>query len=61
MKDIRSELCQLIYPEEIYPKNLCLEREPMKHADYKEQLIDKQIDLMFEKISGKNTATLNKN
>jgi len=46
MKDVRCELAQIIYDREIYPKNLYLDREPMKHAEYKEKIIDRQIALM---------------
>src|SRR5881392_1274448 len=43
MKDIRTELYQILYEQPIYPKNLYLDRVPMKHAEYKEQVIKKQI------------------
>ncbi len=49
MKDVRAELAQIIYDREIYPKNLYLDREPMKHAEYKEKVIDRQIALMHER------------
>jgi predicted amidohydrolase len=49
MKDVRAELAQIIYDREIYPKNLYLDRVPMKHAEYKEQVIDRQIALMHER------------
>src|SRR2546425_4711974 len=49
MKDLRTELYQLLYEQPIYPKNLYLDREPMKHAEYREQVIQKQIDLMHER------------
>jgi len=49
MKDIRTELYQMLYEEPIYPKNLYLDREPMKHDEYREQVIEKQIALMHER------------
>lgn len=49
MKDVRAELAQIIYEKEIYPKNLYLDREPMKHEEYKKQIIDRQIALMHER------------
>ena len=38
----------LLYEQPIYPKNLYLDREPMKHAEYREKVINKQIELMHE-------------
>jgi predicted amidohydrolase len=49
MKDLRTELYQVLYEQPIYPKNLYLNREPMKHAEYREKVIQKQIDLMHER------------
>jgi predicted amidohydrolase len=49
MKDLRTELYQIIYEQPIYPKNLYLDREPMKHAEYHEKVIQKQIDLMHQR------------
>ena len=49
MKDLRTELYQLLYEQPIYPKNLYLDREPMKHAEYREKVIQRQIDLMHER------------
>ena len=46
LKDIRTELYQLIYKDPIYPKNLYLNRAPLKHAEYRREVIDKQIALM---------------
>ena len=39
MKDLRTELYQILYEQPIYPKNLYLKREPMKHAEYREKVI----------------------
>jgi predicted amidohydrolase len=49
LKDLRTELYQLLYEQPIYPKNLYLEREPMKHAEYREKVIQAQIALMQER------------
>ena len=49
MKDLRTELYQILYEQPIYPKNLYLDREPMKHDEYREKVIQKQIDLMHER------------
>ncbi|MCH2677844.1 MAG: hydrolase [Alphaproteobacteria bacterium] len=49
MKDIRTELYQLLYKDPIYPKNLYLDRVPMKHKEYKAKVIDKQIKLLHDK------------
>ncbi|HTR64099.1 MAG TPA: nitrilase-related carbon-nitrogen hydrolase [Candidatus Binataceae bacterium] len=49
MKDVRTELYQLLYKEPIYPKNLYLNRAPMKHAEYRREVIDKQIALMVKR------------
>ncbi|HTY56799.1 MAG TPA: nitrilase-related carbon-nitrogen hydrolase [Candidatus Binataceae bacterium] len=46
LKDLRTELYQLLYAEPIYPKNLYLDREPMKHQEYRREVIQKQIALM---------------
>lgn len=49
LKDLRTELYQLLYREAIYPKNLYLTREPMKHQEYRREVIDKQIALMHQR------------
>ncbi len=49
MKDLRTELYQMIYEEPIYPANLYAEREPMKHAEYAERVTARQIRLMQER------------
>jgi beta-ureidopropionase len=49
MKDLRTELYQLVYQQPIYPKNLYLNRAPMKHAEYREQVIERQVRLMHER------------
>jgi len=49
MKDIRTELYQLLYETPIYPKNLYLKRVPMKHQEYRREVIEKQIALMHHR------------
>jgi predicted amidohydrolase len=49
MKDLRTELLALIYEQPLYPKNLWLTRTPMQHAEYKTEVIDRQIRLMQER------------
>ena len=44
-----TELYQLVYEEPIYPKNLYLDREPYKHAEYRSEVIDRQVELMQER------------
>ena len=56
MKDVRAELAQIIYEQPIYPKNLYLNREPMKHEEYKKEIIDRQIALMQERGAWKKPS-----
>jgi predicted amidohydrolase len=49
MKDLRTELFQLVYERPIYPANLYVERPPFKHAEYRQEVIDRQIDLLVER------------
>ncbi len=49
MKDLRTELYQLLYERPIYPKNLYLKRAPMKHAEYRDKVIKRQIRLMHDR------------
>ncbi|MBV8135465.1 MAG: hydrolase [Deltaproteobacteria bacterium] len=49
LKDVRAELYQLLYSQPIYPKNLYLDRAPMKHEEYRREVIDKQIARMIER------------
>src|SRR5260221_6335873 len=46
MKDLRMEVLSLIYENPVYPKNLWLERTPMKHAEYKTAVIERPNRLM---------------
>ncbi len=38
MKDFTTEQYQLIYEQAIYPKNIYLDRSPLGHAEYREQV-----------------------
>ena len=49
LKDIRTELYQLLCEKPIYPKNLYLSRAPMKHEEYQQKVIQTQIALMHER------------
>ena len=37
-----------LYEQPIYPKNLYLDRAPYKHAEYRREVIDKQIRKMHD-------------
>jgi len=49
MKDLRTEMIQLIYEEPIYPKNLYANRAPMDHAEYEREVTRKQIQLLVDR------------
>lgn len=49
LKDVRSELAQIIYEQSLYPKNLYLDRPPMQHQEYFREVITKNIDRMVER------------
>jgi predicted amidohydrolase len=49
MKDLRTEMYRVIYEQSIYPPNLYLNRAPFNHAEFRKDVIDKQIDLMVER------------
>jgi predicted amidohydrolase len=49
LKDLRTEPYQLLYEQPIYPKNLYLNRSPMKHEEYRREVIEKQVVLMHER------------
>jgi predicted amidohydrolase len=49
VKDLRTEIYQLLYEQPIYPKNLYADRAPFTHAEFKEQVIDAQIEKMVER------------
>src|SRR6266487_2544568 len=48
LKDLRTEQYQLIYEQPIYPKNLYLDRAPYTHAEFRREVIDKQIDKLHQ-------------
>lgn len=56
VKDLRTELYQLLYQEPIYPKNLYAEHAPMKHDQYRREVIDRQIALMLRRGIWKKSA-----
>ena len=39
----------MVYDQPIYPKNLYLERPPYKHAEFRKEVIDRQIALMHDR------------
>ena len=49
LKDLRTELYQILYEKPIYPKNLYLTRAPMKHKEYRDKVIKRQIKLMHDR------------
>jgi len=49
LKDLHTELYQILYEKPIYPKNLYLKREPMKHNEYRQKVIKRQIRLMHDR------------
>jgi predicted amidohydrolase len=49
MKDLRTEMYQKVYEQSIYPKNLYLDRAPMKHAEYAEKVTKVQVKLMQDR------------
>ncbi len=49
MKDLRTEMYQMVYEQPIYPKNLYLDRAPMKHAEYAEKVTRAQVKLMQDR------------
>jgi beta-ureidopropionase len=56
-KDTRAELAQIVYEQPIYPKNLYLDKIPGRHAEYKRDVIDRQVRLMQERGIWKPPAT----
>ena len=49
LKDVRTELAQIIYEKPVYPKNMYMKKIPGKHAEYKRDVIDKQVALMHKR------------
>jgi predicted amidohydrolase len=48
-KDLRTEIYQLVYGQAIYPKNLYADRPPFNHKEFREQVIQPQIQLMIDR------------
>jgi beta-ureidopropionase len=48
LKDVRTEMARIIYDRPIYPKNRYLDRVPGHHAEFRREVIDRQIALMQE-------------
>ena len=44
MKDLTTEQYRLIYDQPIYPKNLYLDRAPYTHEEYREQVLEPNIE-----------------
>ncbi|NNM96088.1 MAG: hydrolase [Candidatus Dormibacteraeota bacterium] len=49
MKDLTTEQYQLIYQNPIYPKNLYLDRKPFTHAEYREEVTRRQVQVLQER------------
>jgi beta-ureidopropionase len=49
LKDIRTELAQIIYDQPIYPKNRYIDHIPGHHAEYKKEVLDRQIALLQDR------------
>ena len=56
MKDLRTEMIQLIYEQPIYPKNLYADRAPMRHAEYAREVTERQIELLVARGIWKRPA-----
>jgi predicted amidohydrolase len=49
MKDLRTEIYQLVYEQPIYPKNLYLDRKPYNHSEFRQQVLERQVELLVER------------
>ena len=49
MRGPRTARYGMLYEKPIYPKNLYLKRAPMKHKEYREKVIKRQIRLMHDR------------
>ncbi len=49
MKDLRTEVYQVIYEQPVYPKNLYLEQAPPTHAEFRQRVIAPQIEAMHQR------------
>ena len=57
MKDLLSEQYRLIYDQPVYPVNLYLDRKPFRHAEYREQVTQKQVELLQARGTWARPAT----
>ncbi|MHC5540201.1 nitrilase-related carbon-nitrogen hydrolase [Singulisphaera rosea] len=48
LKDVRTEMAQLIYERPLYPRNRYIDHIPGKHAEYKRDVLERQVALMQE-------------
>jgi hypothetical protein len=48
-KDLRTEIYQLVYRDPVYPPNLYADRAPFDHAGFREQVTERQIELMVKR------------
>ena len=44
MKDLTTEQYRLIYDQPVYPKNMYLDRAPYTHEEYREQVLEPNIE-----------------
>ena len=49
LKDVRTEIAQIIYERPIYPKNRYVDRIPEKHDRYRKEVIERQVALLHER------------
>ena len=49
LRDLGVDTDKLIYERPVYPKNLYLEREPYKHADFRREVLEPQIELLVQR------------
>jgi hypothetical protein len=49
MKDLRTELYQMVYEEPIYPRNLYADRAPYDHKGFAEKVNRPQVEAMHER------------
>jgi len=55
LKDVRTELYQLLYEQPSTEEPL-LKRAPMKHREYRDKVIKRQIKLMHDRASGRSPS-----
>ena len=57
LKDVRTEMAQLLYERPLYPKNRNVDAKPPKHAQYREEVIEKNIARMLERDIWKDPSS----